>query len=201
MQKEDGWNANEAARCRRSRSCHGLEGARLQGYIVVGGHDVRTPRPMLHLSDQISILPATPAQSDQPPRCELRIDGRATGLCLSGVVLEAALRCDAGWLLFLTDDVPFEDMLSIHLLNPAGTLRLDSARIGSAYATGNFRALRIQPPDTLAFHFMGGTPWSVQLLAVPAWRLPFVGEPAGVHRPFGFLRRFVVRGAPRPAPR
>lgn len=155
---------------------------------------------MLHLSDQIAILPATAAGSDQPPRGELCIGGRSTGLRLSGVVLEAALRCDAGWLLFLTDDVPFEDMLSIHLVDPAGTLRLDSAHIGSAYATGNFRALQIQPPDTLQFHFMGGTPWRVQLLAGPAWRLPFVGEPAGVHRPFGFRRRFVVRGVPRPEP-
>lgn len=152
---------------------------------------------MLSLANAMAIRAVTSGDGDERLGELIAVD-RPTGLRLRGIVLEAAVQCDAGFLLFLTDDVPYEDTLSIHLIAPTFAL-LDSARIGAAYATGSFRELRLQQPDTVEFRFVGDTRWSVRLLEVRSLRVPFMGDPVGVHRPFGFARRFVIDGSPLPA--
>jgi len=139
-----------------------------------------------------------PAVQGEPPQAEVLIAGRRTGWQVGGAVLEAALRCDDKLLLLLTDDVPHEESLSIHLLDADGEL-LDTAWLGAVYATGMFDALRIEPPDSVTFHFFGGTEWIVRVLARPGWRLPWTLDIPGVHRRWGWRRHFVVRGRPRPA--
>jgi hypothetical protein len=139
-----------------------------------------------------------PAAPDEAPRAEVLITGRPTGWRIAGAVLEAAVRCDEKLLLFLTDDVPHEDCLSIHLLDANGNM-LDSARLGSAYTTGTFDALLLEPPDHARFRFFGGIEWTLRVLPKPGWRLPLVRDAPGVHRAWGLRRHFVVRGKPRPA--
>jgi len=131
------------------------------------------------------------------PTSEFFLHGKSTGKIISGAVLEAAVQWEDRYLLFMTDDVPFEDMLSIHLLD-AQLNMLDSALIGSPYSTGSFSSLELSEPNTVRFRFIGDTLWSIELLSRPGFRVPFISEPLGVYRPFGFSRQFIVRGNPRP---
>lgn len=145
----------------------------------------------LGTAPQISVRQALP-DGDEVPRSEIELSGVATGVIVSGAVLEAGVACDRGFLVFLTDDVPYEETLSIHLLDRAGQL-VDSATLGRAYATGVFTGLALQQPDVVNFRFTGGHAWSVQVLSRPQLRLPFVAEAPGVSRRSGFRRHFVVR--------
>jgi hypothetical protein len=97
----------------------------------------------------------------------------------------------------MTDDVPFEETLSIHLLDERLDL-LDSAFLGAPYSTGSFSDLDIAGSSTVQFRFIGDTTWSVEVLPRPVLRMPFVPDAPGVKRRFGFARHFVVRGKPRP---
>lgn len=149
-------------------------------------------------AERLSLQPL-PAGADTPPSVRVQLDGRAAGQPLPGALLEAAFECeglgDAQLLLFLSDDVPFEDFLHLHLLDAQLAL-LDSASLGAPYSTGAF-ALRGEPADhALRFRFIGQADWTLELLDHAETRLPFLGDPPGVHRRFGFRRRFRLSAQP-----
>ena len=131
------------------------------------------------------------AVEGKPPSSEVIISGHRTGTFVGGAVLEAAVECDGRLLLFMTDDTPFEETLSIHLLSENGSV-LDSARLGGPYTTGSFTALMLQQPNRVGFRFIGDVDWVVEVLAEAAFRLPLAGDPPGIRRPLGFSRHFVV---------
>ena len=137
------------------------------------------------------------ASAESIPASEVLIAGAASGHTVSGAVLEAAVRWGDRFVLFMTDDTPFEEQLGIHLLDSAGKT-LDSATLGGPYTTGSFAALRLIEPNTIGFRFIGDTDWAVELLAQPTWRLPLIGDPPGVRRALGFSRHFLVHGRPQP---
>ena len=157
-------------------------------------HASRAASP-LAVAEQFS-LRLIPANEDDIPTSELLINGSATGTVLNGAVLEAALIWNDHFVVFLTDDMPYEDALHINLLNSKFEL-LDSASLASMYSTGSFERLQLLPPNRASFRFFGDTDWRIELLAQPAARIPFLSEPAGVKRAFGFSRRFIVQGAPK----
>lgn len=137
---------------------------------------------------------------DALPRSELVVAGQRTGWLVRGAVLEAALRCDERLLLFMTDDRPYEESLSLHLFDADGQL-LDSATLGAPYSTGTFSGLAVEPPDSIRFRFIGGTDWRVRLLPRRRWRWPPLPDAPGVrHRP-GLTQYFVVSGRPQPQSR
>ena len=121
--------------------------------------------------------------------------GVPTGKRISGAILGGAVEWDSFYLLFLTDDIPYEEMLRVVLLDAKLDV-VDEALIGGPYATGSFSSLELHGTDAVRFRFIGGSPWTVHLLSRRALRLPFISEPRGVHRPFGFTRQFIVRGTP-----
>lgn len=145
-------------------------------------------------SPQLSLRPL-PQHADTAPRAELLRDGRPTGCTVPGAVLEFAVDIGGRHLLFLTDDVPYEELLSIVLLD-AGFQLQDSASIGRAYHSGLFAHPRLVEPARVEFEFMGRGSWAVDVLAAPRLRLPFVPDAAGVHRPFGLHRHFIVSFKP-----
>lgn len=151
----------------------------------------------MHPASEISVQPVA-VGPDEPPLCTVLIDGASTGSRVAGAVLEAAVAHAGEYLLFLTDDVPFEDMLSIHLIDRRGRL-LDTARIGGPYTTGSFSELTLHDPGVARFHFVGDTEWTVEVFPEARLRLPFVSDAPGVTRPLGLRRRFRVHGDPRPA--
>jgi hypothetical protein len=134
------------------------------------------------------------------PRARLRRGGNDTGTVLPGAVLEAQLAADAGWLLFTTHDTPFEEQLDIILIDRSYRI-VDVASLYGPYTTGTFRNLAIESGESVLFDFFGDHVWRVTLLDRPRFRLPLarLGEPAGVHRRFGFTRNFAVTAVERGA--
>lgn len=140
------------------------------------------------------------AESDEtPPSSQILVDG-APAAVVSGARLEAAVQCDGRFLLFMTDDTPFEEVLSIHLISSDGRL-LDSATLGGPYTTGAFSDLSLHPPNHVGFRFIGEADWSIEILPDPAFRLPLRADAPGIRRALGFSRHFVVHGKPTPAAR
>ena len=127
--------------------------------------------------------------SDEVPLCEVMIAGAATGKILQGAVFEAALKWHDYTLLFLTDDVPFEEGLSIYLLDQHLNVA-DYARMYFIYSTGVFSQLDLSEDDVVRFHFLGEMVWTLKLYAEKRFVLPIVSTPLGVHRPLTFFRRF-----------
>ena len=111
---------------------------------------------------------------------------------MSGCVLEAAVECDPGVLLFVTDDVPDEETLSIHLLDRGGKV-IDSARIGGPYTTGTFRNLTLEPPSAVRFRFIDDAEWCVELLDPPRVSVPWLPDAKGVWRDAKLTRHMTVR--------
>jgi hypothetical protein len=134
-------------------------------------------------------------QKDSVPCSELLNNHVPTGAVVNGVILETAVRWHDCYVVILTDDIPYEESLHIYLLD-ANFRRLDVVELFAAYATGSFSALQLMPPDRLSFDFFGDARWDIELLPQPQWRLPFLHEPRGVSRPFGFFRRMIVRATP-----
>jgi hypothetical protein len=152
----------------------------------------------MHLSTALSIRPRAPAPGEGPT-ADLLVDGRPAARIVPGAVLELAVVVAGRHLLFLADDVPFEEVLTVLLLG-ADLRPLDSASIGRAYQAGMFGQPRLIAPRRVEFAFSGDGTWAVEVLDAPRLRIPFVPEAPGVSRPFGLRRHFIISltpGAPR----
>jgi hypothetical protein len=149
------------------------------------------------LTKSLSLARQPQETEDDQRFSELLLNGRPSGHILKGAVLEAAVQWHGHHLLFLTDDVPYEEALRIVLLNERWQV-VDEAELGAAYSTGSFSDLTLLLPDMVRFRFIGGTDWTVRLLTQKQFRIPWVSEPRGVSRRFGFNRRFAVDGRPQP---
>jgi hypothetical protein len=125
-------------------------------------------------------------------RSVVLISNQSVGTEVAGCVLEAAVECTPGWLLFVTDDTPDEQMLAIHLLDRGGHL-VDSAQIGGPYTTGTFTDLRLEPPSVVHFRFIDDADWSVEVLDRPHFSVPWLPDAKGVWRSGQFTRQMTVR--------
>ena len=149
--------------------------------------------------DELSTRAVAESETE-PLRSEILLAGRATGHLVAGATLEAALEADGRYLLFMTDGVLHEDMLSIHLVDRDGR-PLDSARLGQAYATGDFTGLDFGTPGVVRFRFVGEVAWRVELFREPHLAVPFLPDAAGVSRPGAVRRWFRVHAEPVPGAR
>jgi len=145
--------------------------------------------------EELDVLAKGNQADDEIPTAEIIYRGEPTGCRVSGAVLEASVQIDDHFILFLTDDVPYEEMLNIYFLNDQFSV-LDSVVIGSIYSTGSFSDLQLIGPTELQFRFIGETDWQLHLLPRPEFILPFISEPNGVRRKFGFKRYFKISGKP-----
>ena len=122
---------------------------------------------------------------------------------MSGTVLEAQLETGGRYLLFITHDTPYEEQLDILLLDRSFR-QLDLAWLSWSGTTGGFRNLNIESDTSVVFDFFGERPWWVRVFEKPAFRLPLLSEPLGLHRKFGLSRHFAVDHAfarvPAPSP-
>ena len=127
-----------------------------------------------------------------PTKSEILLDGRPTGRQIAGAILEAAIEWNGHYLLFMTEDCPFEDGLLIYMLDSELKL-LDRATLAVIYGTGWLTSLKLLEPDMVQFTFFSEITWILQLLPKARIGLPFFGEKAGaIWRPWSFLRRFVI---------
>lgn len=144
----------------------------------------------MYLSTALSIRPRAQA-SGAGPTADLLVDGCPAARTVPGAVLELAVVVGRHHLLFLTDDVPFEELLTVQLLG-ADLRPLDRATIGRAYQAGAFGQPRLIPPRRVEFAFCGDGTWAVDVLDAPRLRIPFVRDAPGVSRPIGLRRHFIV---------
>lgn len=150
----------------------------------------------MRLADEVSIRPLAAAGDDPAPSSRVLLHGRDSATIISGCVLEAAVEAEGRYLLFVTNDCPYEELLHLHLLDAAGRA-LDSAALGMPYATGAFGNLRLLPPDRIGFDFFDEKDWEVELLPAPRLRLPLLSEPLGVWRARPLRCHFVLRARDR----
>ena len=148
----------------------------------------------MEVTDAISLQIIHEATQFKESECEVLLNGKATGVKVSGKVLEAAVKVsDVHYLIFLTDDVIFEESLNIFLiiLGSNNTV-VEYASIGSMYSTGEFKNMKIASSDSVLFDFMDGEQWKVIIHNSPKLRLPFISEDRRVSRPAGFKRHFSI---------
>ena len=147
--------------------------------------------------DELDVRRLESNSDSAPPESEIMLRGTPTGRTVSGAVLEAAVAADQNYVVFMTDNTPFEDVLTIEYLNKNLGL-IDRLRIGWVYSTGAFSDLRLQEPNRLCFGFMGDTVWVLELLAKKELCLPLLSNPRGVWHRFSFSRHMKLMGKPRP---
>jgi hypothetical protein len=140
-----------------------------------------TPTP------RFSATPLPQVNDTTPAMARICLDGRPTALTLRGEVLAAAFARVDGFLLFLGDDVPWEEGLNVHLLDAALVCR-DSVFMGWPYTPGMFSGLQVRSPDVVEFCFPGETQWRLTVLPAPRLALPLPDWMPGVARPATWRR-------------
>ena len=129
---------------------------------------------------------------------EVLIGGNTTGIHVPYCVIEAAVKVDAErYLIFLTNDTLFEEMLRIVLIHPGKGI-LECLVLGSVYLAGFFEELDVQA-SVIIFKFLGDKIWSVRIPDKPFFRIPFLGDPRGVWRPFALKHHILISANPLPA--
>lgn len=145
----------------------------------------------------LSLSEVNEATDTAQVQSEVLIEGNSTGIIIPGKVLEAAIKVDARrYLLFVTDDVIFEEMLTILLLDLSKGV-VEELTIGGAYTSGHFENLEVSPRSA-SFRFIGDTIWTVKVSESPTLKLPF-SDPRGVSRPAGLRKYIDISANPAPA--
>lgn len=121
------------------------------GSVAASCYDCR--RRLVKVIDSFEVVDVT--APDGPVRVRHR--GCGVEVEVPGVVLEAQLELDqpARYLLLLTEDRPYEEVLHAVLLDARGR-QLQHAQLGEPYAAGVLGELAVQDPHTLRFRFHPG---------------------------------------------
>ncbi len=146
---------------------------------------------------EFSAKKLTQTNESEPQKGQIYIDNKPTNSFIDGAILEASIQYNNFYLAFMTDDIPYEDMLHIHLLDKKLNL-LDSVTIGSPYATGSFKSLEICEPNSAKFYFMGATQWIISIFPEKQLHIPLFSDPKGVSRKIKFSRYLKITGTPIP---
>ncbi|MEE9412696.1 MAG: hypothetical protein V3V22_06545 [Methylococcales bacterium] len=86
-------------------------------------------------------------------------------ITLTGAVLEAQYSVDENYLVFITENCPFEESLLISLIDATGKL-LDTLELSAWYTPGILSNLRIQPPNKICFSFFDDSEcWVLEILS------------------------------------
>ncbi|EOV8977351.1 hypothetical protein ACN6VH_003032 [Cronobacter turicensis] len=145
--------------------------------------------------NSVSLMKVREATDLSQAHSELLLNGNITGIIVPGEILEASVQInEQRYVLFLTDDVIFEESLTIALIDFREGIK-EIISVGNEYSTGNFEALSITA-DRINFRFMGDYLWTVTVSDTPRLRLPFVSDPQGVTRDTGFKKYMDISVTP-----
>jgi len=123
------------------------------------------------------------------------LHGRNTGIIVPGQILEAAVQVnEQRYLLFLTDDVIFEESLTIALIDIRDGVK-EIVRLGNEYSSGSFENLTVTG-DSVSFSFISDYIWTLKALETPRLPLPFFQDPQGVKRMSGLKKYIMISAAP-----
>lgn len=142
-------------------------------------------------NDDVNLKVVSEATETQSPRSEITVKGTELKVIVNGVDLEACIKYDERYLVFTTDDCPFEESLNIYLLSGESEI-IDSATAFWPYGTGSFKLLSIKEPDLVQFKFFGEENWQIEIFKSKKFYIPYISEPSGVWRKFKFWRSFGV---------
>ena len=143
----------------------------------------------------VKLVEISQASEYRQVRSEVIISGEPTGILVDGQVLEAAIKTDADeYLLFTTDDVMFEEFLTMTLISVRKGM-LEWLYLGNEYSSGTFEKLTVKE-NSIQFSFTGDTGWTINILANPQLRIPFLSEPRGVKRSPGLKTRIIISNTP-----
>lgn len=126
--------------------------------------------------------------------------GAATDAILVGSILELCVSVGEVYVVFMSDNIPSEDMLRIYLLDKNAHV-IESATIGAPYTTGSFRLLELITPNVITFNFIGETIWVLRILNKTKLHMPFFSDPKGVSRKLCFSTKLELEGNPVPETR
>ncbi|EOC1429119.1 MULTISPECIES: hypothetical protein [Cronobacter] len=137
--------------------------------------------------NSISLIKVQEATEISQARSEVLINGNITGIIVPGEILEASVQVNEQlYVLFLTDDVIFEESLTIALIDFREGIK-EIVYVGNEYTTGSFEALSITA-DKINFRFIGDYLWTVTVSDTPRLRVPFLSDPKGVKRDTAFKK-------------
>jgi hypothetical protein len=123
--------------------------------------------------------------------------GRQTQSNVRGTMLELCASYKDWFLVFTTDNTPFEDMLHVHLLDNNFNI-LDSFTIGAMYSTGSFSEPQLIAPNKIVFRFIGDTDWTITILDRTKLGLPYLSPIKGVRRAWQCRQYLEISGQPKP---
>ena len=100
------------------------------------------------------------------PRSQLLWRGEPTTVRVDGVTLEQQLQLGDRYLLFLTEDSPYEEGLHIYLLDRDRRV-LDGLELAAAYASGILRDVQPDGDGAVSFSFFGDDRWRLEVNDTP----------------------------------
>jgi hypothetical protein len=103
------------------------------------------------------------------PRSDLLWRENAVGVRVDGVNLEKQLRVASGYLLFLTENSPYEEGLHIYLLGDDKSV-LDAVELSAPYASGILTDVVTEGDGSVSFTFFGDDRWRLDVLPSPQRR-------------------------------
>ncbi|WP_313683358.1 hypothetical protein [Pantoea sp.] len=115
---------------------------------------------------------------------EVYFDSKPSGIIVSGKILETAFHIDNDrYLIFTTDDVLFEESLTITLLSLNKGV-IEVVHPGGEYASGTFENAKTDE-DSVHFQFIDDVRWTIKISESARFRIPFLADPKGVKRSSG----------------
>ncbi|MCU6166624.1 hypothetical protein [Enterobacter roggenkampii] len=145
--------------------------------------------------NSITLVKVSDTTDVSQAQSDVVLNGKSTGIIVPGQVLEAAVQVnEQRYILFLTDDIIFEESLTIALIDVHDGLK-EIVRLGNEYSTGTFADLQVTD-DSVDFKFIGDYIWTLTVSDSPRLRLPFVSDPKGVKRESGLTKYITISAAP-----
>lgn len=147
--------------------------------------------------NSISLVKIHKATDLSQAQSDVVLNGNNTGIIVPGQILEAAIQVnDQRYILFLTDDVIFEESLTIVLIDVNDGVK-ETVRLGNEYVTGSFEGLSVTA-DSINFRFIGDSLWTIQTVDSPCLTLPFGSDPKGVKREARLKKYMTISVIPAP---
>ncbi len=144
-------------------------------------------------------IEAVTQQDDDSPSItsQIYLGNSATNVFIDGVILELCLSWNNYYVLFTTDDIPYEESLHIYLLSKTLVI-LDSLTLSAIYSTGTFKLIELIEPNEISFLFFDQAKWKIVISHESELHIPFFSDPKGVHRKIAFSRYLTISNSPLP---
>lgn len=130
------------------------------------------------------------SENSQIPRLQLMRGGTPFGGPLDGALIEDQYQVDTNrFLLFITDDVPYEETLRVYLIADDAEV-LDALEFGGYLANGSLEGLSVVDQRTVEFSFIHKKRCRLTVQPDSSWKKPLSLTP-GVSRPGGLKKRYL----------